>query len=135
MTMQVRPRDVRWRLAAFLCSFVPIFGFMLPLQYVLGDDSRLVVPITAASYAVLGAFLGFYFPGSAWEAALWLIGLFIVLAIANAVFVNNPPPWVWSREMKGLLEYGSFVAAAVFGIGFGRFLRRRSNTDLSRPHN
>lgn len=47
--VDIQPKDVRWRLAAFLSSMVPIFGAMLPLAYFLGDDSRLAIPITVIS--------------------------------------------------------------------------------------
>ena len=104
---------------------VPIFGVMLPLAYFLGDDSRLVIPITVISYAVLGVFLGFYFPGSAWEATLWLIGPFVLLAIGNVIFVGARPPWIWSREIRGLLEDAAIVAAAFLGAALGSFLKRR----------
>jgi len=55
--VNVQPRDIRWRLAAFFLSAVPIFGVMI----LVGEDSRIAMPITAIIYAALGIFLGNYY--------------------------------------------------------------------------
>src|SRR2546430_5177605 len=91
-----------------------------------GEDSRIAMPITAIIYAALGIFLGFFFPGSAWEAGLGLIGLFVLLAVGYVVFVNKPPPRAWSRELPRLLETACILAGAFCGTAFGAGLQGRS---------
>src|SRR5437588_11728000 len=111
-----------WRLIVFSTGVALVF-IVASVQALLPE--RLLIVVPAASYSIIGAVLGFLYPERGWRTGFWLVLFFLILLPLNALFVESPPPCVWQREAKGLLEDAVIVSLAFIGAATGSFVRQR----------
>ena len=120
-------------LAVFVGVALFFFVGTVPAS-VLGDYSRLLVPIDIAAYGVAGIVFGFVWPKVGWRLGLYLFAvwppmLLFMLFLGGEALMARP---VNSKGiLRDLLGYLLIGVAACLGAALGAFIRRQRATSLS----
>ena len=123
-----------WRVRVFLVGVALVLVLILPIQGLLGTDSRLLTPIFVASYGIVGGVLGFLFPEKGWRSGFWLVVFFLLLLLGSGLLVGSPIPWDWQKEIRNLIENAMIISAAFMGAAIGSLIRRRLGANSSTEH-
>lgn len=113
---------MRFRAIAILTGVALIF-VVLPLDFALGAESRLLWPTTWAVYAAVGAAAGFIRPNEGWRHGLCLAAPWLSLLPLMFLFSDGSPTDT-SRELKELAGHLMVLVAACLGAEVGAIIKR-----------
>lgn len=116
-------RDVIARVVAFVAGIVGFVIAGLVIEAV--QTKSLLVPfaIDIATYAVVGALLGFIWPESSWRLGLYLFAIWLPIIIINFFFSDPPAEIHWKQELLAWMGLLLILPGACIGAFAGSTLR------------